>query len=152
MLHVLTVAARIGLPSLPEDRMAMDYCISLGVVMTLLGLFGSTTGGHDHTFWLFGTNLFHNTLRLSLGFLALAAVAAGPRQTRKFCLAAGGALSGLAMLGFEGFAIVEEVFNPKPFDLWLYLAVGLTCLALGLLSRVPLRVRDAVEQAPITWA
>ncbi len=132
--------------------MSMNYTIGLGVVMTLLGLIGSYTGGHDHVVWMFGTNLVHNTLHLALGFVALAAVAAGPRHTRMFCLEAGVFLPMLAALGFLHFALIEDVFNVLSADLWLYAIAGAGCLVLGLLSPVPLRLREAVERSPITWA
>lgn len=132
--------------------MSMNFTIGLGMVMTLLGLVGSYTGGHDHVFWMFGTNLFHNTFRLALGFVAFAAVAAGPRHTRLFCLEAGLFLPLFSVLGFLHFDLIEEVFNVTPTDLWLYGIAGSICLVLGLLSPVPLRLREAVERSPITWA
>jgi hypothetical protein len=132
--------------------MAMNYCIGLGVAMMMLGFLGSYTGGHDHVVWMFGINLVHNILHLSLGFVALAAVAAGPRHTRMFCLEVGVFLPMIAALGFLRFALIEDVLNVQPVDLWLYAIAGTGCLVLGLASHVPLRLREAVERAPITWA
>lgn len=115
--------------------MAKKFSLVLGVVLLLVGLWGSFTGGQPHNLIIFGINGVHNWVHIGSGVVALIAALAGERYAKFYCLVFSG-VYGLVTLGgiFQIAALVDLLHLNWP-DNVLHLAITVGCFWFGIKSK-----------------
>jgi hypothetical protein len=115
--------------------MAKTFAMVLGAVLLLVGIWGTTTGGHDHELIVFGVNSAHNMVHLLSGLLGLIMAFAGERWAKTYLLGFGTVYGLVTILGFLNVTSVVRMLNLNLADNLLHLAISASCLIVGLQSR-----------------
>ena len=108
--------------------MAKGFSMLLGVILLVVGLAGSLTGGHDHTFVVFGINLAHNVVHLLSGILAIVASMAGVKYAKTYCLLFGIVYGLVTIAGFLNVGAAIQLLNLNAADNYLHFVIAVACL------------------------
>ena len=111
--------------------MVKSFTLVLGVVLLGVGIWGWTTGGHDHNLIIFGINFKHNVVHILSGVVALLAALAGAKYARLYCLIFGAVYGLVAIAGFLNISRAVSVLNLNRADNMLHLAIAASCLWVG---------------------
>jgi hypothetical protein len=111
--------------------MVKQFTLGLGIVLSLVGIAGILTGGHDHELIIFGINTTHNIVHLASGIAAIATAMAGAKYAKLYCLAFGAVYGLVTVAGFLGVEAVVTMLNINQADNFLHLAIAGSCLYVG---------------------
>ena len=115
--------------------MAKRFTLLLGIVLLVVGLWGASTGGHDHELIVFGVNANHNLVHLLSGALAIGAAIGGESIAAYYCLAFGTVYGLVTVLGFMQVHAIIHMLNLNMADNFLHLAISAACLWVGGMSK-----------------
>lgn len=118
--------------------MIKSFTLALGVVLLAIGIFGSITGGHDHSLIIFGINTTHNIVHILSGLAAIIAALASFKAAKVFCLLFGVVYGVVAIAGFMNIPQVVTLLNLNTPDNWLHLGISVACLYFGLTAKTVL--------------
>ena len=111
--------------------MAKQFSLVLGVVLLVVGIWGTMTGGHNHVLVVFGINMTHNVVHLLSGALAIIAGMGGERYAKLYCLAFGAVYGLVTVAGFVHIGLAVDLLNLNAADNFLHLAIAAACLYVG---------------------
>ena len=115
--------------------MAKKFSLVLGIVLLLVGLCGSFSGGHPHNLIIFGINLTHNWVHILSGVVGLAAALAGERYAKFYCLVFSGVYGIVTLGGLFRVAALVRLLNLNMADNVLHLAITIGCFWFGIKSK-----------------
>ncbi|HZW10532.1 MAG TPA: DUF4383 domain-containing protein [Phycisphaerales bacterium] len=110
---------------------AKTTCLVMGVLFLIVAVWGFIDG--DNVL-IFHVNAAHNMVHLLSGIAALACAFAGEQVARIFCWTFGLTYGLVALLGFAGVTVVEDLLHLNPADDWLHVGITLVFLLAAALS------------------
>ena len=108
--------------------MTRGFTVVLGFALLTVGLWGTLTGGHNHTLIIFGINTTHNFVHLASGAFAILAAIGGEGTAKTFCWLFGLVYGAVAVAGFLHASWVVALLNLNTADNILHLIIALNCL------------------------
>ena len=120
--------------------MVKKFTLALGLVLLGVGLWGASTGGHDHNLIIFGINMNHNVVHILSGLLAIVTALASRRAAKWYCISFGSVYGLVAIAGFFQMGRAVTLLNLNAADNFLHLSIALACLYFGFTARTFIEV------------